>query len=243
MLSLTPKELKSYEKANRCYICGIIFFKRSSNTINCRKVRDHCHYTGKYRGATYSICNLKFNVPNGTPEAFHRGSKYDFHLIIKELANEFDCQFDCIAKNSEKYKTFFIPINKEVVKIDKEGNKTSEFILSKIKFIDNMRFVATSISNLADDLTGGIHKLNCKNYNCFPEYKHVKSSLIEYNCPSCNKDFSVELDEELKKKLKNTFEFSKHDTNKFILLLRTGIYPYKYMDDWVKFNKEALPEK
>ena len=67
--------------------------------------------------------------------------------------------------------------------------------------------------------------------------------MIEYNCSSCNKDFSVELDEELKKKFKNTFEFSKHNTNKFILLFRTGIYPYKYMDDWEKFNKKALPEK
>ena len=92
MLSLTPKELKSYEKADKCYICGIIFFKRSSNTINCRKVRDHCHYTGKYRGTAHSICNLKFNVLNQIPGVFHNDSKYDFHLIIKEIVNEFDGQ-------------------------------------------------------------------------------------------------------------------------------------------------------
>ena len=47
MLSLTKKELKSYKEADKCYICGIKFFKRSSNTTNYRKVRDYCHYTGK----------------------------------------------------------------------------------------------------------------------------------------------------------------------------------------------------
>ena len=51
MLPLTPKELKSYTEANKCYICGLRFLKKSSNYINYRKVRDHCHYAGKYRGA------------------------------------------------------------------------------------------------------------------------------------------------------------------------------------------------
>ena len=47
MLPLTLKELKSYKEADKCYICGIRFFKRSSETINYRKVRDHFHYTEK----------------------------------------------------------------------------------------------------------------------------------------------------------------------------------------------------
>ena len=113
------------------------------------------------------------------------------------------------------------------MKIDKEGNKTSEFISHEIKLIDSMRFMVTSLSNLVDNLTGVIHKLKCKNCNCFLEYKNFKSSLIEYNCPSCNKDFSVELDEELKKKFKNTFEFSKHDANKFVLLLKKRNLPIR----------------
>ena len=87
-------------------------------------------------------------MPNEIPAVFYSGSKYDFHLIIKELANEFDGQFDCIAKYTEKCKTFSIPIEKEVLKIDKEGNKTTEFISYNIKFIDSMKFMATSRSNL-----------------------------------------------------------------------------------------------
>ena len=103
--------------------------------------------------------------------------------------------------------------------------------------------MATLRPNLVDNLSGEIHKLKRKNCNCFLECKNFKTSLMEYNCPSYNKDFSIELDEELKKKFKNTFECSKRDTNKLILLLRKGTYPYNYMDDWEKLNKEALPKK
>ena len=56
---------------------------------NYRKVRDHCHFTGKYRGAAHSICNSKFNVLNEIFIVLHNGSKNDYHFIIKELANEF----------------------------------------------------------------------------------------------------------------------------------------------------------
>ena len=54
-----------------------------------RKVRDHCHYTGEYRGAADSIYNLKYSVPKNIPIVFHNGSNYDYHFIIKELGEEF----------------------------------------------------------------------------------------------------------------------------------------------------------
>ena len=53
------------------------------------KVRDHCCYTGEYRGAAHSICNLKYSVPKKVPVVFHNGSNYDYHFIIKELVEEF----------------------------------------------------------------------------------------------------------------------------------------------------------
>ena len=74
MLALTKEELKSHQDAKICYICGKRILKKLSKSINYRKVRDHCHHTGKYGGAVHSICNFKFNVPNEIPEVFHNGS-------------------------------------------------------------------------------------------------------------------------------------------------------------------------
>ena len=51
-----------------------------------QKVRDHCHYTGKYREAAHSICNLRYKISKEIPVVFHNGSTYDYHFIIKQLA-------------------------------------------------------------------------------------------------------------------------------------------------------------
>ena len=103
--------------------------------------------------------------------------------------------------------------------------------------------MTTSLSNLVDNFAQGIHKIKCKNFDCFHEFESVKDSLIEYKCLPSNKDYSNKLDEKVKKRFKNTFKFSNNDINKFILLLRKGVYPYKYMDDWEKFNETTLLEK
>ena len=93
-----------------------------------KKVKDHCHYTGKFRGAAHSICNLRYKVQREIPVKIHNGSKYDYHFIIKELAEEFKGQFECLGENTEKYITFSVPIKKE--------NEDGKTITYKIKFID-----------------------------------------------------------------------------------------------------------
>ena len=69
-----------------------------------QKVRDRCLYTGKYRGAAHSNCNLNYNIPKEIPVALHNGSTYDF--IIKQLEREFKGYFHFLGKNTEKYITF-----------------------------------------------------------------------------------------------------------------------------------------
>ena len=94
-----------------------------------------------------------------------------------------------------RYKTFFVPIETQVTKIDKDCNESVVTVSYKIKFIDGARFMANSISNLVDSLAGRIHKTKCKDCDCFLEYESAKGNLIKYKCLSCNKNYSNKLDE------------------------------------------------
>ena len=104
------------------------------------KVRDHCHYTGKFRGAAHNICNLRYKVPKKVPVVFHNGSTYDYHFIIKQLAEDFKGQFECLGENTEKYITFSVPIKKEVAN-DDNSKKKKKTIAYRLKFIDSYRFM------------------------------------------------------------------------------------------------------
>ena len=68
-----------------------------TNDKTYHKVRDHCHYTGKYGGAAHSICNLKYSIPKEIPVVFHNGSNYNNQFIIKELAKGFEGKFNCLG--------------------------------------------------------------------------------------------------------------------------------------------------
>ena len=81
-------------------------FHSDENDKKYRKFKDHCHYTGKFRGAAHNNCNLRCKIPKEIPGAFHNGSTYDFHFIINQLAEEFEGKFECIGENMEKYITF-----------------------------------------------------------------------------------------------------------------------------------------
>ena len=89
-------------------------------------------------------------------------------------------------------------------------------------------------------------KLKKKDCDCFLEHTNSKDNLIEYECLFWNKNYQKKFDENfffLKKIFFNTYKFSNHGINKFILLLRKGVCPYKYMDNWDKFNEISLPGK
>ena len=134
MIPLTEEESKSYENQKCCYICKKEFTKDN------KKERVHCHYTGKYRDAAHIICNLRYKTPKEIPVIFNNGSTYDYHFIMKELAEEFEGQFECLGENIEKYIIFSVPIKKKITKINKDGNDKIADISYKTKFIDNFRF-------------------------------------------------------------------------------------------------------
>ena len=116
MIPLTDEEKESYENQKVCYICEKEFCTDKENKKEFKKmqkVRDHCHYTGKYRGAAHSNCNLEYKTTKKIPVVFPNGSTFDCHFIIKQLAREFKDSFECLGENTEKYITFSVPIKKE----------------------------------------------------------------------------------------------------------------------------------
>ena len=86
-----------------------------------RKVRDHDHLTGKYRGAAHSICNLNYQNPRFIPIVFHNLSGYDAHLFIKEFGND-NNSIKLISNNEEKYISFSKMIPRVITKKGK-GDK------------------------------------------------------------------------------------------------------------------------
>ena len=104
---LTEEEKESYENQELCHICDKEFY--ADNNKEMKKVRDHCHYTGKYRGAAHSKCNLNYKIVKEIPVLFHHGSIYDYHFIITYLARKFEGNFECLAENTVKYISFTVP--------------------------------------------------------------------------------------------------------------------------------------
>ena len=102
MIQLRKEEKKMHNKQKVCFICKKRFNTDDNNKIY-HKAKDHCHYTGKHRGAAHNICNLRYKIPKEIPVVFHNSSTYDYHFIIKELAKEFEGEFECLGENTEKY--------------------------------------------------------------------------------------------------------------------------------------------
>ena len=116
-------------------------------------------FTGGYRAAAHSICNLKYSVPKKNPTVSHSGSNYNFHFIIKEIAEEFKKQFTCLGENTEKHITSTVPIKKEVARIDKNGKEITKKISYILQFVDSARFMPIPLSNLVNNLSEGLHRI------------------------------------------------------------------------------------
>ena len=99
MEPLTSEEWKGYNQATKCHICFKPFGELNP------KVRDHCHYTGKYRGPAHRNYNLSYKIPSYIPIIFHNLSRYDAHLFIRELGKETN-KIRVITENKEKYISF-----------------------------------------------------------------------------------------------------------------------------------------
>ena len=159
---ITPEEQEQFNQASNCWICGKLLNLQD-------RVRDHCHYTGRYRGAACNICNLKYRKPNNISVFFHNLSGYDSHLIIKKL-NASTGKIDCIPNNEEKYISFSKTIKTEEYKNKSGETKNKNF---KIVFKDSMKFMLSSVEALVNNLSEDDFK-NLEKYFTPEEIKLLK---------------------------------------------------------------------
>ena len=170
MIPLTDEKKEEHENSEVCYICEKEFCTDEDNKNEFKKmqnVRDHFHYTGKYRGAAQSICNLHYAIPKKIPVVFYNGSTYDYHFIIKQLAREFTYYLECLGENTEKYIAFSVLVKKvfdndndndrdndsDNDKKNGKGKKAKTFTY-RLRYIDSYRFMQDSLSNVVDNLSG-----------------------------------------------------------------------------------------
>ena len=134
-----------------------------------QKVRDHCHYTGCYRGPTHSFCNLMYRIPFYIPVVFHNLSGYDVHLFIRELGKHSN-DMGVITKNKEDYISFSIKVSVDKY-IDKNGEEKDKLI--ELRFIDSFKFMSSSLDSLTKNLVSSGKKLFG-----FEDYSELQYNLL-----------------------------------------------------------------
>ena len=160
--------------------------------------------------------------------------------MLNQLAIEFKGEFNCIGDNMEKYIIFSVPLKKEC-----ENGKT---ITYKLKFVDSFRFMQTSLSELVDNTSGIFKSMECK--SCIEKNKidseccfvELKNNKLIYKCKKCKKEWKTPLNK-LIGSFPSIYQFCNGDLNKFVILLRKGVFPYEYMDSWEKFNENTISPK
>ena len=137
---ISTEEQKSFKTEEYCIICD--------KELGKDRVRDHCHFTGKYRGAAHNKCNLENRKRRVLPVIFHNLQGYDSHLFVKELA-KIPGKLDCIPSTEEKYISF-----SKHVKVGEYRGVDGKMhnITFEIRFIDSFKFLQTSLSNLVSNL-------------------------------------------------------------------------------------------
>ena len=155
------EDKENYEKSTHCYIC--------EGELGEDKVRDHCHFTGRYRGATHNECNLKLRIPDFIPVIFHNLEGYDSHLFIKNLGVT-EGNINCIPKNEEKYISFTKNILVDTF-MDKKTGKMKN-VTKRIRFIDSFKFMSSSLGKLVNNLDGD------KFHNTSKDFQGEKLNLV-----------------------------------------------------------------
>ena len=223
---MTDEDEKNFNDAKVCHIC--------KENLGNDKVKDHCHLSGKYRGAAHNDCNINYKIPEFIPIIFHNLSGYDSHLFIKKLGGK----LNCIPNNEEKYISFSKKIKMREF-INKKG-KLKE-VWKELRFIDSFRFMGRSLKDLTDDLVKDLcnecSRLDAKTCKTDCQERKGVKCKCKANSKECANRRSKKGDE-MCKNINLIYSGEKRD-----LLLRKGVYPYDWVDSIDKFSETQLPPK
>ena len=193
---LSSEQKKIHKNSKRCHICKKPFneLKKSDYYRNFRKVKDHNYCNEIYRGEAHAICKFKYTTQRDIPVVIHNGSNYNFDLIIKELAEEFNEEIHCIPEDKEKHKSFSIPIMyKSIENYDFPCN---------LRFIDSKKLMFGSLDSYINNLSE-IYSCNCSSKINQQIKRKYDNKKIYTRCKSCTKR-SKQSTDLLKSKFPNT---------------------------------------
>ena len=160
---LTKKQWKRYKCSTICHMCLKPFNSKEP------KVRDHCHYTGCYRGPAHSLCNLRYTILSYILVVFHNLSGYDAHLFIKELGKNFRDR-EVIAKSKEDYISFSVDVAVDKY-VDKEGSEKEKLI--ELRCIDFLKFMSSGLDSLTKNVVS-----SGKQLFGFEDYSELQYDLL-----------------------------------------------------------------
>lgn len=169
-MEMTEEDVHAFDSTKYCSIRGQL--------LNDDLVRDHCHVTGKFRGAAHNACNITLKQRERIPILFYNLRGYDSHLIMEVIAKMKDKNINCIPQNHDKH---------------------IWLCSGKLEFIDTFQFLSSSLEKLVDNL--------------------VEKYLRSYISTSR----------------------SENEPIKMKLLSRKGIYPFRYMTTFDRYDETGLP--
>ena len=103
--------------------------------------------------------------------------------------------------------------------------------------------MSTSLSILVNNLSDGLYKDKCKDCKSYLDYMSTKDDQLILRCLKCKMNYKKDFNKELINRFSSTYKFCNEDIDKFMLLLRKGVYLHECMDSCERFDETSLPNK
>ena len=183
-LKMEVKDWRSFKAAKTCHICSKPIFKN--------RVRDHCHISGKFRGAAHRHCNIALRLSKDVTVAMHNLRRYDGHIIMANIgklcSERTDLEIEAVAKNMEDYLSFSLKVTSSNRKRRFDGQMVQQCY--RIRFIDTCQFLPSSLENLVKNLEKNQFNAMRHHFSNSDIEKLTRKQIYPYDYMSCWDRFS-----------------------------------------------------